>query len=74
MFDQFSTPVNVNALAMEAKTEAHAIEIYAASAMIIMPPSPAEKQYMDSLAGALRLPRGLEQEILRALEEKQSAA
>ncbi len=74
LFEQFAAPVDVHALARDADTEAHAAEMYAASLMIVSPPSPQEQQYLDSLGNALQLPAGLKQEIHRAIETPQVAA
>jgi len=74
LFEQFAAPVDVYALAKDADTEAHAAEMYAASALIVSSPSPEEQQYLNTLAAALRLPTGLQEEIHRAIESQPAAA
>jgi uncharacterized membrane protein YebE (DUF533 family) len=74
LFEQFAAPVDLNILASDAKTEAQAAEIYAASVIILATPSAAERQYLDDLAAALKLPNALRQEIHHTLQAQQAAA
>lgn len=74
LFEQFAAPVDVLALARDADSEAHAVEMYAASAMILETPSATERQYLDQLAGALSLDKRLTEEIHRAIADQQAAA
>ena len=74
LFEQFSTPVDVQALAREAKSEAQAAEVYAASSMIVVPPSPTEQRYLAALGTALNLPEGLREQIHRTVNEGPIAA
>lgn len=52
---EMRTPLDVNALAAEARNPAQAAEVYAASLLAIDADSEAEQQYLRELASALRL-------------------
>ncbi|KXF76063.1 hypothetical protein ATN84_14155 [Paramesorhizobium deserti] len=56
---ELATPVDIDALVNEAKTEAQKIELYTASRLAIEPETRAERGYLDLLAGRLRLPDAL---------------
>lgn len=73
LLEQFVAPLDVAALARDADTEAHAVEMYAASAMLLETPSPAEQQYLEQLGTALSLESGLRAEIHRAIDDQQAA-
>jgi len=74
LFEHFSAPPDVHQLALQAHSDEHAAEVYAASAMLLAAPSPAEQQYLDRLSAALRLDPALRQEIHRTLEAQSVAA
>jgi len=73
LFEQFSAPIDLDALAREVTNEAHATEVYAVAAMILKKPSQAEQHYLHNLADALRLPRNLQHEIHYTLKEQIAA-
>ena len=52
---QMRAPLDIESLAREVRTPKEAAEIYAASLMAIEVDTPAEKDYLDRLAGALGL-------------------
>lgn len=74
LLEQFVSPLNVAALARDADTEAHAVEMYAASAMLLETPSPVEQRYLEQLGTALSLENGLRAEIHRVISDQQAAA
>ncbi len=55
VLDQMSAPLDVEALAAEARTPAQAAQVYAASILAIDIDSDQERSYLQSLARALRL-------------------
>ncbi len=55
VLDQMAQPLDVNALAGEARGPAQAAQIYAASILAIDADTDTEKQYLHTLAQALRL-------------------
>jgi len=65
VFDELSSPLDLNAVASRANTPEHAAEIYAASLVAMNPDTAAEKSYLEALAFKLNLPRGLVEEIHR---------
>lgn len=68
LFEEYGRPLDIAALARDVDSPEHAAEVYAASALMVDPPSPPEKIYLDALAGALGLQPGLVQEIHVTLE------
>lgn len=58
VLDQMAAPIDISALASEAKTPAQAAEIYAASILAIDADTDAEKAYLRELATALNLDAG----------------
>ncbi|MGV3491672.1 MAG: tellurite resistance TerB family protein [Devosia sp.] len=66
VFDELSTPLNVDAVVARADTPEHAAEIYAASLVAMVPDTPAERAYLEALAYKLKLPTGLVEEIHRS--------
>jgi uncharacterized membrane protein YebE (DUF533 family) len=65
VFDELSSPLDLNAVAERADTPEHAAEIYAASLVAMVPDTPAERSYLEALAYKLKLPAGLVEEIHR---------
>lgn len=63
LFDELTKPLDVDDVAASARTPEMAAQIYAASLVAIDPDSPAEKEYLIALAGKLKLPAGLVQEL-----------
>lgn len=70
VFDELSSPLDINAVAARADTPEHAAEIYAASLVAITADTPAERAYLDALAGKLKLDPALVSEIHAAAGEK----
>lgn len=65
VFDELSSPLDIEAVVARADTPAHAAEIYAASLVAMKADTAAEQAYLDALAFKLKLPAGLVQEIHR---------
>lgn len=63
LFEEYGRPLDVTGLTAAVDTPEHAAEVYAASVMMVNPPSPPEKIYLDTLAHELRLETGLVSEI-----------
>ncbi|WP_332687714.1 tellurite resistance TerB family protein [Devosia sp.] len=70
VFDELSSPLDINAVVARADTPAHASEIYAASLVAITAETAAERAYLDALASRLRLDPALVSEIHKAAGEK----
>lgn len=70
VFDELSSPLDINAVVARADTPEHATEIYAASLVAITADTAAERAYLDALASKLRLAPGLVAEIHKAAGEK----
>ena len=73
VFDELSTPLDINAVVSRADTPEHAAEIYAASLVAITADTPAEQAYLEALAAKLRLDPALVAEIHKAAGEKAPA-
>lgn len=65
VLDEFLQPLDVIALAALVDSPQHAAEVYAASLLVVSPPSVAERRYLDSLGRAL----GLDASLVASLEE-----
>ena len=63
VFDELSSPLDINAVASRADTPEHAAEIYAASLFAITADTAAERAYLEALAFKLKLDPGLVAEI-----------
>lgn len=63
VFDELSSPLDIDAVVARADTPEHAAEIYAASLVAISADTPAERAYLDALASRLQLSPGLVAEI-----------
>jgi uncharacterized membrane protein YebE (DUF533 family) len=63
LFEEYGRPLDIQGLASAVDSPEHGAEVYAASALMVDPPSAAEQIYLDSLARALGLEAGLVQEI-----------
>lgn len=70
VFDELSSPLDINAVVARADTPAHAAEIYAASLVAISADTPAEQAYLEALATKLKLDPALVAEIHRTAGEK----
>ena len=67
LFEEYGTPLDIQGLAAAVDSPEHAAEVYTASLLMVDPPSPPERIYLDSLAQALRLDRGLTAQIQSAV-------
>jgi len=63
LFEEYGRPLDIAALTGAVHSMAHAAEVYAASVLMVDPPSSPEKIYLDTLANALGLEAGLVQQI-----------
>ncbi|MBJ3783591.1 tellurite resistance TerB family protein [Devosia sediminis] len=70
VFDELSTPLDINAVVARADTPEHAAEIYAASLVAISADTAAEQAYLEALAVKLKLDPALVTEIHRQAGEK----
>ena len=70
VFDELSTPLDINAVVARADTAEHAAEIYAASLVAISADTAAEQAYLEALAIKLKLDPALVAEIHRQADEK----
>ncbi|WP_084620214.1 tellurite resistance TerB family protein [Devosia chinhatensis] len=70
VFDELSSPLDINAVVARADTPEHAAEIYAASLVAISADTPAEQAYLEALAAKLKLDPALVAEIHRTAGEK----
>ena len=70
VFDELSSPLDINAVVARADTPEHATEIYAASLVAITADTAAERAYLDALASKLRLDPALVAEIHKAAGER----
>ena len=70
VFDELSTPLDINAVVARADTPEHAAEIYAASLVAISADTAAEQAYLEALAVKLKLDPALVAEIHKSAGEK----
>ena len=70
VFDELSSPLDINAVVARADTPEHAAEIYAASLVAITADTASERAYLDALASKLRLDPALVTEIHAAAGER----
>lgn len=73
VFDELSSPLDINAVVARADTPEHATEIYAASLVAITADTASERAYLDALATKLQLAPALVAEIHKAAGEKPPA-
>jgi len=66
VFDELSSPLDIDAVASRADTPEHAAEIYAASLVAIESDTASERAYLAELARRLNLAPGLVAEIHKA--------
>lgn len=59
LFEEYGRPLDLRALSADVDSPEHAAEVYAASVLMLDPPSPPEKIYLDALANELGLEPGL---------------
>ena len=65
VFDELSSPLDLDAVVARADTPEHASEIYAASLVAMSPDTPEEETYLKTLAGRLNLAADLVHQIHR---------
>jgi len=63
LFEEYGRPLDVTGLIAAVDSQEHAAEVYAASVMMVDPPSPPEQIYLDALARELGMEAGLTDEI-----------
>jgi uncharacterized membrane protein YebE (DUF533 family) len=63
VFDELSSPLDLEAVVARADTPEHAAEIYAASLVAMKPDTPVERTYLEALAHKLKLAPALVTEI-----------
>ena len=68
LFEEYGRPLDIDALVQEVDSPEHAAEVYAASVLMVEPPSAAEKIYLDTLARSLKLEPGLVRQVHETLE------
>ena len=74
LFEEYGRPLDIATLARDVDTPEHATEVYAASLLMVEPPSPPERIYLDTLARELQLDAGLVAEIHTTIQANQTAA
>jgi uncharacterized membrane protein YebE (DUF533 family) len=68
LFEEYGRPLDIPGLTAAVDSKEHAAEVYAASVMMVDPPSPPEQIYLDTLARELGLEAGLAGEIHTTLQ------
>jgi len=68
LFEEYGRPLDVEGLTRDVDSPEHAAEVYAASLLMLEPPSAPEKIYLDTLARSLGLEAGLVQQIHTTVE------
>lgn len=74
LFEAYARPLDIEGLAGDVHSPQHAAEVYAASVLMLEPPSPSEQIYLDTLARELALDSALVAEIHAAIHESPHAA
>jgi uncharacterized membrane protein YebE (DUF533 family) len=76
VFDELSSPLDIDAVVARADTPEHAAEIYAASLVAMKPDTPTERAYLEALSFKLKLDPALVVEIHKTagLESSMPAA
>lgn len=63
LFEEYARPLDIVALSRDVDSPEHAAEVYTAAVLMVEPPSPPERIFLDTLAKALGLESGLVQQI-----------
>ena len=63
VFDSMTRDISVHELAASVSTMDHRSEVYLSSFLAIDPDHPSEREYLNHLASALRLPEGLPEHL-----------
>jgi uncharacterized membrane protein YebE (DUF533 family) len=74
LFEEYGRPMDIATLARDVDSPEHAAEVYAASLLMVDPPSSQEQIYLDALSRELHLDVGLVGEIHSALQAERTAA
>jgi len=74
LFEVYGRPLDLPGLIAAVDSQEHAAEVYAASLMMVDPPSPPEQIYLDTLARELGLEAGLVGEIHTTLQANRAEA
>ena len=72
LFEEYGRPLDVQALVAAVDSPEHAAEVYAASVLMLEPPSPPERIYLDTLARELGLEAGLVEEIQTTVRDSRA--
>jgi uncharacterized membrane protein YebE (DUF533 family) len=67
LYEEYGRPLDIQGLAAAVDSPEHAAEVYTASLLMVDPPSPPERIYLDNLARALQLEAGLVEQIHQAV-------
>jgi uncharacterized membrane protein YebE (DUF533 family) len=71
VFDLLQQPVDLNAITSAVTTPEQGAEVYLASRLAMDPDHPAERAYLDALAGRLKLPSELRQHLEASVVSEQ---
>lgn len=63
LFEEYARPLDIAGLVTAVDSPEHGAEVYAASVLMVYPPSPPEQVYLDALARELALEPALVEEI-----------
>jgi len=74
LFDEYAKPLDVRSLVRSVDSPEHAAEVYAASLLMVSPPTAPEQHYLDGLARELGLDAGLVDEIHAMVRDNSAAA
>lgn len=73
LFEEYGRPLDIQVLINAEDSPEHGAEVYAASVLMVDPPSASERIYLDALARALGLEDGLVQQIHATVAANRSA-
>ena len=73
LFEEYGRPLDIESLTRDTDSPEHAAEVYAASVLMVEPPSAPERIYLDTLAHSLGLETGLVQQIHATVESNRLA-
>jgi len=74
LLEEYGRPLDIEALCAAVDSPEHGVEVYAASLLILDPPSPTEQIYLDTLARELGMEANLVGEIHTTLEANRDAS
>jgi uncharacterized membrane protein YebE (DUF533 family) len=73
LFEEYGRPLDIHGLTAAVDTAEHAAEVYAASLLMLDPPSPPEQIYLDTLAREMQLEAGLVAQIHATVSANRAA-